>query len=241
MPAEPANAMDAAGRGRFGPAAATGLGVPPVAARAYAILSLLFVFQTINFFDKLAFGISGVSIMQEFSFTPRQFGLLGAGFFIAFAIGGIATGLIFVGRYSNKSILLVLAAIWTISQFPVVFTKSIAVIVLCRLLLGLGEGAGISVAMAVAYEWFPPQRRSLATAVILQGICAGFLIGGPLLTFFVVHYGWRSSFLVCGVFSLVWLVVWWIVGREGPFSGRLDNPGSAPRLPDSGCCGSTGP
>ncbi len=223
--------MDSAGDRGFGPTAATGLAVPPVAARAYAILALLFAFQTINFFDKLAFGISGVSIMQEFSFTPKQFGLLGAAFFIVFAIGGIATGLIFVGRYSNKSILLVLAAIWTISQFPVAFTHSITVIVLCRLLLGLGEGAGISIAMAVAYEWFPPQRRSLATAVILQGICAGFLIGGPLLTFFVVHYGWRSSFLVCGIFSLVWMAVWWIVGREGPFSGRLEDPGPQSRLP----------
>ena len=109
--------MDSAGDRGFGPTAATGLGVPPVAARAYAILALLFAFQTINFFDKLAFGISGVSIMQEFSFTPKQFGLLGAAFFIVFAIGRDRNRLIFVGRYSNKSILLVLAAIWTISQF----------------------------------------------------------------------------------------------------------------------------
>ena len=72
--------------------------------------------------------------------------------------------------------------------------------------------------MAVAYEWFPPQRRSLATAVILQGICAGFLIGGPLLTFFVVHYGWRSELSGLRQFS-----AWsgWPCGGSSAAKGRF--------------------
>jgi MFS family permease len=184
--------------------------------RAYAILFLLFIFQTLNFFDKLAFGVSGVPMMHEFGFTPKQFGLIGASFFLFFAVGGTVIGLWTVGRYSSKRILLLLAALWTLSQFPIVFTHSVPVIVACRMLLGIGEGAALPVAMTAAYEWFPEQRRNIPSAVILQGISAGFLIGGPLLSWFVTNDGWRSSFFACGVMSLVWIGAYALVGRSGP-------------------------
>ncbi|MEW6435618.1 MAG: MFS transporter [Pseudomonadota bacterium] len=195
--------------------------------RAFAILALLFVFQTLNFFDKLAFGVSGVPMMREFGLTPSQFGLIGSVFFIFFAVGGAIIGLSVVGRYPSKIILLSLAAVWTVSQFPIAFTSSIPVIVGCRLLLGVGEGAALATAMTAAYEWFPADRRYIPSALILQGLSAGFLIGGPLLTFFVVHVGWRSSFLVCGLLSLVWILLYAAVGKEGPLAGSKIPPAGA--------------
>ncbi|WP_174503218.1 MFS transporter [Acidiphilium sp. C61] len=198
--------------------------MPAIPTRAYMIVALLFVFQTLNFFDKLAFGVSGVPMMHEFSLTPKQFGLIGAAFFLFFAVGGTVIGTLFVGRYRSKHILLTLAGIWTASQLPVAFTHSLPIIIACRLLLGIGEGAALATAMTAAYEWFPDHRRNLPSAFILQGISAGFLIGGPLLSWFVVHAGWRSCFLVCGVLSLVWMVLFALIGREGPLAGQHAAP-----------------
>ncbi|MDE8344994.1 MAG: MFS transporter [Acidocella sp.] len=187
-------------------------------ARAFAILGLLFVFQTINFFDKLAFGVSAVSIMHEFALTPKQFGLIGAVFFLFFAIGGTAIALSAVGRFSTKTILLLLGAIWTVAQFPVYFSHSLTVLIICRMLLGIGEGAALATAMTAAYEWFAPERRNLPSAIILQGISAGFLIGGPFLSAFVVNFGWHSAFLVCGLLSLVWMALFAAIARPGPLA-----------------------
>jgi MFS family permease len=192
--------------------------------RAYAVVLLLFVFQTLNFFDKLAFGVSGVPLMQEFGITPKQFGLIGAVFFIFFAVGGTIIGSFFVGRYRSKTILLALAAIWTVSQFPTAFTHSLAVIIACRMLLGIGEGAALATAMTAAFEWFPVARRNLPSAVILQGISAGFLVGGPLLSFFVIKFGWRSSFLVCGLLCLIWMLLYIAIAKDGPFMHRRAVP-----------------
>ncbi len=189
-----------------------------VAASAYGVLAMLFIFQTLNFFDKLAFGVSAVPMMREFGLSPKQFGLIGAAFFLFFAIGGTIVGLVFVGRFKTKSILIALAAIWTVSQFPIYFTHSIQIIVLCRLLLGIGEGAALATAMTAAYEWFAPDRRNIPSAIILQGISAGFLIGGPLLTTLVVRYGWRTSFLFCGIMSLLWIIGYALIGRQGPIA-----------------------
>lgn len=195
-------------------------GTRSVPSRAYLIVGMLFIFQTLNFFDKLGFGISAISIMKEFSLSPKQYGLMGAAFFVFYAVGGTITGLFFVGRYPTKWILAGLATIWTVSQYPIYFSHSIGTLIICRFLLGLGEGGALATAMTAAYEWFPEKKRNLPTAVILQGVGAGFLIGGPLITHIMLHYGWRGSFFFCGTLSLLWVLLWSLLGATGPLSGK---------------------
>src|SRR4029077_14856837 len=89
---------------------------PTVPARAYAVLIMLFLFQTINFFDKLVFGLSAVPMMNEVSLSPKEFGLIGSSFFLLFSLSGMAVGLFVVGRFPAKWILILLAAIWSRSE-----------------------------------------------------------------------------------------------------------------------------
>ncbi|WP_027487311.1 hypothetical protein [Allorhizobium undicola] len=42
----------------------------------YAVLLFLFLFQTLNFFDKIVFGLSAVPMMQELNLSPREFGMV---------------------------------------------------------------------------------------------------------------------------------------------------------------------
>ena len=104
---------------------------PAVPARAYAVLIMLFLFQTINFFDKLVFGLSAVPMMKELSLSPKEFGLIGSSFFLLFSLSGMAVGLFVVGRFPVKWILMLLAAIWSATQLPVFFSSSVMVLVVC--------------------------------------------------------------------------------------------------------------
>ncbi|MGY5776416.1 MFS transporter [Rhizobium sp. LEGMi135b] len=182
----------------------------------FAVLILLFLFQTLNFFDKLVFGLSAVSIMKDLGISPQQFGLIGSSFFLLFSISGVLVGLFVIGRVPVKWILVILAAIWSIAQIPIYFTSSVTVLVACRILLGLGEGPGLPTALHACHNWFSPQKRSVPSAVVLQGISVGLLAGGPILTYVIVNYGWRSGFLFCGLIGVAWIVVWLLIGGEGP-------------------------
>ncbi len=190
--------------------------------RPYAVLIMLFLFQTLNFFDKLVFGLSAVPMMTELGMSPQQFGLIGSSFFLLFSISGVITGLFVIGRFPVKWILLVLAAIWSLTQLPIYFTHSVTVLVICRILLGLGEGPGLPTALHACHNWFSPEKRSIPSAVVLQGISVGLLAGGPLLTYIIVHYGWRSGFLFCGVIGIVWMIGWMLIGGEGPHVATSD-------------------
>ena len=66
--------------------------------RPFAVLALLFLFQTLNFFDKLVFGLSAVPMMKELGISPQQFGLIGSSFFLLFSISGVLVGLFVIGR-----------------------------------------------------------------------------------------------------------------------------------------------
>ncbi|KJF69952.1 MFS transporter [Agrobacterium arsenijevicii] len=190
--------------------------------RPYAVLLLLFLFQTLNFFDKLVFGLSAVPMMTELGISPQQFGLIGSSFFLLFSISGVITGLFVIGRFPVKWILLVLAGIWSLTQLPIYFTHSVTVLVVCRILLGLGEGPGLPTALHACHNWFSPEKRSVPSAVVLQGISVGLLVGGPLLTYIIVQYGWRSGFLFCGVIGIVWMIGWMLIGGEGPHVAPSD-------------------
>ncbi|NLS01276.1 MFS transporter [Rhizobium sp. P38BS-XIX] len=202
--------------------------------RPYTVLIMLFLFQTLNFFDKLVFGLSAVPIMKELSLTPQQFGLVGSSFFLLFSLSGIFVGLFVIGRIPVKWILVGLALIWSATQIPIYFSTSITVLVVCRIFLGLGEGPGLPTALHACYDWFSTERRSVPSAVILQGISVGLLVGSPLLTYVIVSYGWRSGFLFCGLLGLVWLAAWLVIGKEGPYAvanARKDAQDDGLRIP----------
>jgi len=190
----------------------------PWTRQAITILFMLFLFQTLNFFDKLVFGLSAVPLMKELQITPKEFGLVGSLFFLLYAVSGVFVGLVVTGRMRSKWLLLLLALIWSASQLPIYVTGSLAVLAGCRILLGIGEGPGLPSALHTAYDWFPAAKRSLPSAIILQGISAGFLIGGPFLTMIIVHFGWRQAFLTCGLLGVAWAIAWSVLAREGPYA-----------------------
>jgi predicted MFS family arabinose efflux permease len=191
---------------------------PTAGSRAYAVLIMLFLFQTLNFFDKLVFGLSAVPMMKELSLSPKEFGLIGSSFFLLFSLSGMAVGMFVIGRFPTKWILIILAAVWSATQIPIFFTSSVAVLIGCRIVLGLGEGPGLPTALHACYNWFAADKRSVPSAVVLQGISVGLLVGGPFLTYVIVNYGWRTGFLVCGLLGLAWILAWAFIGGEGPYA-----------------------
>ncbi len=138
-----------------------------------------------------------------------------------------------IGRVRTKWVIAALALVWMVSQLPIFFTNSLLVIALCRILLGAGEGPGLPTAFHAAYDWFPPERRSIPSALIVQGISVGFLLGSPILTFVIQHYGWRYGFLTCAGLGLAWTIGWLLIGGEGPYAAPVQTlPQAGERVPE---------
>lgn len=188
--------------------------------RAWGIAALLFMFSMVNFLDKLVMGLAGVPIMREFHLTPSQYGALSSSFFFLYAISGLLVGLFVVQRISPKWLLVMLVLIWTLSQIPMVLGSSLAALYVGRILLGIGEGPATPSAYHALYGWFTSDRRNLPTSVLLAGIGTGFLVGSPVLSHIIADYGWRAGFLFCGAVGVLWLLLWSVLGADGPLIER---------------------
>ncbi|MBV9538381.1 MAG: MFS transporter [Acidisphaera sp.] len=210
----------------------------PVAAspvRTYAVLVLLFVFQTLNFFDKLVFGLSAVPMMKELSLTPKDFGLVGSSFFLLFSLTGTLVGLFLIGCVKAKWILLVLGLTWSATQIPIFLSSSVLLLVICRIILGAAEGPGLPTALHACYDWFPRDKRGVPSAVILQGISVGLLVGSPFLTWVITTWNWHTGFLVCGLLGIAWALLWLVIGGDGPYAGANTDqtrPEATARVPE---------
>src|SRR5437868_14418033 len=219
----------------------------PAPKGAWRITFLLFLFMLVNFADKIVVGLAGVPIMTELKLEPEQLGLLGSSFFFLFSISAIVVGFI-VNRIDTRWVLLALAAIWALAQFPMVGTVGFTTLLVCRIILGAGEGPAGSVAVHAIYKWFPDEKRTLPTAVLSQGSAFGVILAVPALNWVVVNYSWHYAFGALGVVGLMWVVAWLILGKEGPLVQTVSMAKADPRIPYLrlltsrtfvGCCAAT--
>jgi MFS family permease len=202
----------------------------PTPKGAWKITFLLFLFMLVNFADKIVVGLAGVPIMTELKLEPEQFGLLGSAFFFLFSISAIVVGFI-VNRVPTRWVLLALASIWALAQFPMVGTVGFTTLLICRVILGAGEGPAFSVAVHAIYKWFPDEKRTLPTAILSQGSAFGVIIAVPALNWVIVNHNWHYAFGSLGVVGLMWVVAWLVMGKEGPLVQTVAMAKDEPRIP----------
>jgi MFS family permease len=214
---------------------------------AWKITFLLFLFMLVNFADKIVVGLAGAPIMDELKLQPEQFGFLGSSFFFLVSISAIIVGFI-VNRVATRWVLLAMAVIWSLAQFPMVGTVSFTTLVICRIILGAGEGPAFSVAAHAIYKWFPDEKRTLPTAILSQGSAFGVILAVPALNWIIVNHSWHYAFGALGVVGLMWVAAWAVMGKEGPLVQTVAMAAADPRVPYFqlltsrtfiGCCAAT--
>ena len=219
----------------------------PTPKGAWKITFLLFLFMLVNFADKIVVGLAGAPIMDELKLQPEQFGLLGSSFFFLFSISAIVVGFI-VNRVATRWVLLAMAVIWSLAQFPMVGTVSFTTLLICRVILGAGEGPAFSVAAHAIYKWFPDEKRTLPTAILSQGSAFGVILAVPALNWIIVNHSWHYAFGALGVVGLMWTVAWLVLGKEGPLVQTAAMTAAETRIPYLqlltsrtflGCCAAT--
>src|ERR1700710_548916 len=219
----------------------------PTPKGAWKITFLLFLFMLVNFADKIVVGLAGAPIMDELKLQPEQFGLLVSSFFFLFSISAIIVGFI-VNRVAPRWVLLVMAVIWSLAQFPMVGTLRFTTLLICRIILGAGEGPAFSVAAHAIYKWFPDEKRTLPTAILSQGSAFGVILAVPALNWIIVNHSWHYAFGALGVVGLMWTLAWLVMGKEGPLVQTAAMAAADPAIPYGrlltsrtflGCCAAT--
>lgn len=179
----------------------------------WIVLALLFLAYVINYADKAIIGYAAEPLMKELSLNSAEWGMIGSSFYWLFAIAALLGGT-WSDRIGTSKVIVILLLAWTVLQFGAYAIMSLPMLILYRVLLGAFEGPFGPVAMSHASKWFPPEKRGIAFAIIVSGASVGGIVSAPILVALIEQYGWRITFALLGVVSLVLVVVWLLVERK---------------------------
>jgi MFS family permease len=97
--------------------------------------------------------------------------------------------------------------------------------------VGLGEGAAFPTATRAMASWVPTRQRAFAQGITHAFARIGNAVTPPLIAWLAVVVSWRGSFVVLGVASLLWLVVWAWFFRNNPHQHSGVTPADLEELP----------
>ncbi|MGW6659595.1 MFS transporter [Rhodococcus sp. NPDC055024] len=184
--------------------------------RAWGIVAMLFTLAVISFADKAVLGLTAIPLMDELGLSPAEYGLLSTAFFSLFSIAALCVGLL-TNRVSTKWILLVMALLWSVAQLPILLpVAGFWTLLITRVILGGAEGPLTPIGNHSAHKWFRNEDRSVVSSIFGLGAPIGVMIAAPALSWFIEEHGWRSAFGVTGAIGLIWAVIWFFIGKEGP-------------------------
>ena len=157
----------------------------------------------------------GLDLMRDLSIGPEALGALTGAFFFGFSAMQIPCGFLFdrFGPRLTVAGMLILAtagaAIFTLApSWPVLLTG--------RVLMGAGFGVMLIGSMVVISRWFPPDRFSTLTAMVLSIGLLGNLIATTPLAWASQAIGWRAAFGGVVIFIALATIAVWLIVRDAP-------------------------
>ena len=188
---------------------------PDISARAREILVrrrwwiavLLFVAGVINYLDRTIISVALPVIAADLKLGPARMGILLSAFFWSYALMQVPIGWL-SDRYNLRWLYAGCFALWSLTCGLTGFAGSLGVLLVLRVLLGIGESIYLPGGMKMVSVLFPAKDRGLASGLVNCGTRAGLAFGAPLIAGLVAAVGWQRSFFLLGFTSLVWLVPW---------------------------------
>lgn len=186
-----------------------GLGFPSPQDRLKIILSTALAFVICNM-DKVNMSVAIIPMAQQLGWSNSVAGLVQSSFFFGYAMSQLPGGWL-AQRFSGRTVLLSGVLVWSVGTAIVPFVASyVPILVLVRLLIGLGEGVAPPAATDLIAQLVPKEERSRAVATVFGGLNVGSVAGLILAPICIQQFGWESVFYIFGLAG----VVWWLAFRS---------------------------
>jgi MFS family permease len=169
----------------------------------------------ILFVDRVNISTVAPLIKADLKLSNTQLGLVFSAFAIPYAVFQLIGG--WIGDRLGARLTLTLCCI--IVATTTVLTGAVngfASLYVVRLALGFGEGAAFPTATRAMTSWIPEARWGFAQGITHSFARIGNALTPPLIAGLVVLVSWRGSFLILGLASFLWPLVWAWFFRNDP-------------------------
>ncbi|HUJ68444.1 MAG TPA: MFS transporter [Syntrophorhabdales bacterium] len=185
------------------------------AKRGY-VLGLLTFIWALSFLDRNVLSMVLDPIKKEFALSDTMLGaMIGLGFALIYLILSIPVARL-ADRKARTPIIGIGLVIWSVMTTLGGVARSALQMLIFRMGVGVGESASTAPALSLIADYFPKDRRPLATSIYNMapnlGLYFGFLIGGIITQ----YYGWRAAFFFAGIPGLITAILLYFTVKEPP-------------------------
>ncbi len=169
---------------------------------AISALVLLLTINLFNYIDRYVLAAVEPELSRVFGLTGGQSGLLASMFLLAYMFGAPVLGRM-AERYSRWKIIAFSVAVWSLASCASGFAVGFHMLLVCRIIVGLGEAGYGPAAPALISDYFSVEKRGRVMALfylaIPVGSALGYVFGGQINKV----WGWRWAFWVFVPLELV--------------------------------------
>lgn len=194
------------------------------------VVGMLCIMYFITYLDRVNVSTAAAGFGQEFNLSKTEIGLVFSAFAYPYLVFQIIGGWV-SDRFGAKRTLMVCGVLWAIATLLTGFAGGLISLLAARLLLGLGEGATFPAATAAMARWVPKEKRGFAQGITHACARVGNAVAPAAVVAVMAVYGWRESFYICGVISLVWVALWAVTFTEHPKDHPRITPAELEALP----------
>jgi len=105
---------------------------------------------------------------------------------------------------------------WIASMFMGGIAQAFIVLLISRVLLGIGEGMQYPMSGLVVKNWFPKQERGRANAAWGVGTTLAPAMAMPLFSWIIANMGWHDAFWICMVLNFIPMYLIWSHTTDHP-------------------------
>jgi sugar phosphate permease len=162
---------------------------------------------SVNYLDRFNIAAAVPTLMKEFGLSPARMGVLMSAFGWTYLICMFPVGYL-LNRKSPKAIGFFSCLGWGLVTLLTAAVSGFYSFFVIRLLLGATESAGYPTCTRIAAAWTPKHERTTATGIFDCSANIGSALSPPFVVWAIMHWGWRSSFIVTGLVAVAFAFVW---------------------------------
>ncbi|MDF2636309.1 MAG: putative transporter [Pelosinus sp.] len=179
-------------------------------SKSYRIKLILVLFSSmfVMGLDRSSLGIAAPVIMKELNIDTATMGVALSAFFWTYTLFSLPAGNL-ADKYGSKTVFGWAAVIWSLASASTGIASGLVGIIAARLGVGAGEAAVFPVTAKIAGDNFPSKERATAIGWYLSGARLGYAATPIVMGFLIAQYSWRMAFIITGLGSLLWCVLWY--------------------------------
>ncbi|WP_304238060.1 MFS transporter [Jiulongibacter sediminis] len=189
----------------------------PMSAYQWLMVAICFILNFNDGIDVLLVSFSSTEIIEQWNLSKTEMGYI-----FSAGLAGMTLGAFLIApladRFGRRRVFLFSVAMIAAGMLGVGLIDDYKVMLLLRILTGLGIGGILPTMAATAAEFSNQKFRDFNVGLVQAGWPVGAILTGLLSARYIPEYGWQMAFLVSGIIAcLMWLLVFFFMSDSPEF------------------------